>query len=114
MKTQTAVSTALPTIVDHLDGTDFIWAGSAYAIAATAILPMCGGLAAIFGRKSLLLVAIGFFAIGSILCGTARNLNMLIAGRGINCIITSEEKYYNILFHLLQQFKASEEEDASQ
>nr|VWO96789.1 Putative HC-toxin efflux carrier TOXA [Ganoderma boninense] len=32
----TAIAIALPTIVGELHGTDFVWAGSAYAIASTA------------------------------------------------------------------------------
>ncbi|KAF9485419.1 iron permease [Pholiota conissans] len=77
----TAVSTALPTIVGHLNGTDFIWVGSAYTIASTAILPLVGGLAATLGRKPILLGFIIFFALGSAISGAATSMNMLIAGR---------------------------------
>ena len=46
----TAVSTTLPTIIKDLDGGDnFIWVGSAYALASTAVLPFTGGLADISG-----------------------------------------------------------------
>lgn len=41
----TAVSTALPTIVNDLHGSQFLWVGSAYALSATAFLPLSGGLA---------------------------------------------------------------------
>ena len=41
----TAVSTALPTIVADLNGSQFVWVGSAYALSATAFLPLSGGLA---------------------------------------------------------------------
>ncbi|THH12814.1 hypothetical protein EW146_g7350 [Bondarzewia mesenterica] len=68
----TAISTALPTIVERLHGSDFIWAGSAYALAATAVTPLCGGLASIFGRKPILLLSIAFFALGAALCGSAK------------------------------------------
>lgn len=77
-----AVSTALPTIVDHLHGTDFIWVGSAFIIAATAITPFVGDLVSGFGRKPVLLVFIVIFAAGSAICGAAQNMTMLIAGRG--------------------------------
>lgn len=43
----TGLSTALPTIVLDLHGTDFVWVGSGYALAATALQPLCGGLAAV-------------------------------------------------------------------
>ena len=42
---QTAVTTALPIIVAELHGSQFVWVGSAYALSATAFLPMSGGLA---------------------------------------------------------------------
>lgn len=46
----TAVSTALPTIANQLQGGDeYVWVGSAYALSSTAILPLSGGLADIFG-----------------------------------------------------------------
>lgn len=80
--TQTAVSTALPTIVQHLHGSDFIWVGSAYTIASTAVLPLIGGLVSVFGRKPILLIFVFIFALGSAVSGAAQSMNMLIAGRG--------------------------------
>ncbi|UZJ55730.1 hypothetical protein CBS101457_005050 [Exobasidium rhododendri] len=105
----TAVSTALPTIVatlpasDHRtnststlctsltstqqqtkgDGGDFIWIGTAYTLAGTALMPWIGGLAQIWGRKHLFLLSIALFATGSAVCGSASDLKILIAGRVI-------------------------------
>jgi MFS family permease len=46
---QTAVSTALPVIInDFNEEGEFVWVGSAYALAATAFLPLSGGLAQVF------------------------------------------------------------------
>ncbi|KAG8927324.1 hypothetical protein FRC01_007659 [Tulasnella sp. 417] len=81
-----SVATALPTIVEDLHGTEFSWVGAAYALGSTAILPMTGGLAQIFGRRPVLLGSMGFFALGSGICGGAANMNMLIAGRTIQGI----------------------------
>ncbi|OSC98129.1 iron permease [Trametes coccinea BRFM310] len=78
-----AVSTALPTIVSDLHGTDFIWAGSAYTIASTAVLPFVGDLASSFGRKPVIMAFILCFALGSALCGGAQSMSMLIAGRAV-------------------------------
>lgn len=53
MNVQTAVSTALPTIVSSINGyksSDFIWIGSAYSLAATAILPFSGALAQVYSN----------------------------------------------------------------
>ena len=75
------MSTALPTVVEHLHGRDFVWAGGAYTIASTAALPLVGGLVESFGRKPIMLAFIFFFMVGSVLCGAAVNMSMLIAGR---------------------------------
>jgi MFS family permease len=65
----TAVSTALPTIVNDLHGSQFVWVGSAYALSATAFLPMSGGLAQVsrtlsFSSFSQLLILIRILVIG--------------------------------------------------
>ncbi|KAL4262097.1 MFS transporter superfamily protein [Pleurotus pulmonarius] len=99
----TAVSTALPTIVQHLHGSEFIWVGSAYAIASTAILPTVGGLVTIFGRKPILICFITAFAVGSAICGAAHNMDMLIVGRAIQglggggCIAVTEIIYADLV-----------------
>ena len=79
--TQMAVSTCLPTIVNDLNGTDFIWVGSAFTVASTAIIPFVGHLVDGFGRKPILLAFILIFALGSAICGAAQSMDMLIAGR---------------------------------
>ncbi|KAJ7641535.1 iron permease [Roridomyces roridus] len=79
----TAVSTALPVIVQDLEGDKFIWVGSAYTLGATALIPFCGGLAQIFGRRFVLLGAIALFCVGSALCGAATSMNFLIGGRTV-------------------------------
>ncbi|KAJ6456089.1 iron permease [Mycena sanguinolenta] len=77
------VSTALPTIVNTLHGTQFVWIGSAYTLCSTAFVPLSGSLADIFGRKVLISGSIVIFAVGSVLCGAANSLNFLIAGRAV-------------------------------
>ncbi|KAH9933626.1 iron permease [Epithele typhae] len=83
-----AVSTTLPTIVSDLHGNDFIWAGSAYTIAATAVIPFIGHFASTFGRKPVLLAMILIFALGSALCGAAQSMPMFLAGRGEHLVFT--------------------------
>ncbi|OBZ79894.1 putative transporter C3H1.06c [Grifola frondosa] len=78
-----AVSTALPVISSDLHATQFLWVASAYGLASTALLPLSGGMAEIFGRRPVMLVALVLFCIGSALGGAARNMNMLIAARTI-------------------------------
>ncbi|KAJ3555468.1 hypothetical protein NM688_g2562 [Phlebia brevispora] len=83
----TAVSTILPTVTADLAGGDkFTWVGSAYALASTAILPLSGALADIFGRKPILIIAILLFSLGSALAGSAQNMNWLIGARTVQGI----------------------------
>lgn len=42
---QGSITTVLPTIVNDLHGTQFIWVGSAFALGSTALIPLAGGLA---------------------------------------------------------------------
>ncbi|KIM90095.1 hypothetical protein PILCRDRAFT_1464 [Piloderma croceum F 1598] len=91
-----AVSTALPTIVNHFQGKEFVWVGSAYTLAGTAFLPFSGHLANIFGRRAILMTSLVLFALGSALCGGAQSMAMLIGGRtvqgiGSGGILTSTE-----------------------
>jgi MFS family permease len=82
----TAVGTALPTITNDLGGANFVWVGSAYALSSTAILPLSGSLADVFGRRPIMLLSIVFFALGSALSGAARNMNMMIVARSTSSV----------------------------
>ncbi|KAH8093072.1 Mfs1.2 [Cristinia sonorae] len=77
----TGLSTALPTIIADLHGNDFVWVGSGYALASTALLPLSGGLAEVFGRKAVMIGALSLFSLGSALCGAAQSMEWLIAAR---------------------------------
>ncbi|RDX42369.1 iron permease [Lentinus brumalis] len=83
----TAVSTAVPTMTNDLNGGDnFVWVGSAYGLASTAILPFSGRLADVFGRRPIMLISIVIFLIGSALAGAAQSMNWLIAARTVQGI----------------------------
>ncbi|TCD70608.1 hypothetical protein EIP91_002638 [Steccherinum ochraceum] len=77
----TGLSTALPVISNDLRGGDFAWVGTAYAISATAVLPLTGGFAEIFGRRATMVITLLLFLLGSALCGAAQHMNWLIAAR---------------------------------
>ncbi|KZT52010.1 iron permease [Calocera cornea HHB12733] len=80
----TSVSTALPTITDDLNGgSDFVWVGSAFTLASTAILPLSGNIATIFGRQWAVLSFIFLFAVGSAVTASAQNMTAMIAGRTV-------------------------------
>jgi MFS family permease len=79
---QLVVSPAMPTIIAQLKGFDiYPWVISAYLLAATVSTPIYGKLADLYGRKPILLFALVFFSIGSILSGTSMTMGQLIAMR---------------------------------
>ncbi|GAB2452483.1 EmrB/QacA subfamily drug resistance transporter [Conyzicola lurida] len=81
---QTILGTALPTIVGELDGVQhMLWVATAYILGATVVMPMYGKLGDLIGRKTLFLVALSIFIVGSIIGGFATNMELLIAGRAI-------------------------------
>ncbi|MGJ7923134.1 MDR family MFS transporter [Neobacillus sp. LXY-4] len=80
----TIVSTAMPDIVAELGGfTLYSWVFSAYLLMNSVTVLIYGKLADLFGRKPILLFGITFFLIGSILCGFADTMEMLIIYRFI-------------------------------
>ncbi len=80
----TILATAVPSIVDDLGGfTEFPWLFSIYLLAQAVSVPLYAKLSDIVGRKPVILVGIGLFLLGSILCGLAWSMPALIAFRAI-------------------------------
>jgi EmrB/QacA subfamily drug resistance transporter len=78
------MQTASPTIVKQLGGMElFAWIFVIYMLASTVTVPLYGKLSDMYGRKRLLMIAVGLFTVGSILCGIAHSMVMLIIFRGI-------------------------------
>lgn len=81
---QTIVGTAMPRIIAELNGFElYAWVTTIYLLVETAAIPIVGKLGDIFGRKWLTVIGVGIFLAGSILCGLATNMPLLIAFRGI-------------------------------
>jgi len=84
---QTIVAPALPAIGRSVGGIDDLsWVVTAYLLALTATTPLFGKLSDIYGRRVVLLWAIGIFVVGSVVCALAQNILMLIAARGLQGI----------------------------
>ncbi len=67
---QTIVATALPAMAGELHGMEYMsWAVSAYLLTSTASTPIYGKLSDLYGRRPLFIAAIGFFLLGSLVCG---------------------------------------------
>jgi EmrB/QacA subfamily drug resistance transporter len=82
---QNIVSTASFQVVRQLDpqhGLSRIpWLITAYLLTSTAVQPLYGKLCDLYGPKRVYLSAIGLFLAGSIACGLAPNMGVLIAAR---------------------------------
>ena len=86
---QTIVSTALPRIVADLHGLDrFTWVATAYLVASTALVPIYGKLADMYSRRTIEIVAVSVFLMGSGLCGLAGEFGPLpLLGDGMNQLV---------------------------
>ncbi|TDZ49550.1 Efflux pump dotC [Colletotrichum trifolii] len=83
----TIVTTAVPNIVASLQSVaGYIWVGSAFILGFTAVTPVWGSVADLWGRKPIILSALGIFLVGSLLCALAPHMNALIAGRAVQGI----------------------------
>src|SRR6516164_3893186 len=84
---QTIVAPALPAIGRSLGGIDELsWVVTAYLLAVTATTPLFGKLSDIYGRRVVLLWAIGIFIGGSIACALAPTIWVLVFARGLQGI----------------------------
>jgi EmrB/QacA subfamily drug resistance transporter len=78
----TIVATVMPQIVGQLGGFDlFSWVFTAYLLTQAVTIPIYGRLADLYGRKRMLLWALGLFLGGSVLCGCAWSMVSLIGFR---------------------------------
>lgn len=78
-----AVNVAFPSIQDDLetDRTTLSWIISGYNIVVGALLLASGRLADSIGRRKVFVPGVAIFAIGSMLCGLAYSVELLIAAR---------------------------------
>ncbi len=81
---QTIIATAMPTIGHALgDFKNLPWIVTTYLLTSTAVTPLYGKISDIAGRRVTLLVAIGIFMLGSILCALAPTMLALILARAL-------------------------------
>src|SRR5436853_850285 len=79
----TIVSVVLPQIATafHTDYQTITWVGTGYFLANAAIIPIVGYLSDRIGTKTVFLIALALFTLGSGLCVIAPNEQFLIAFR---------------------------------
>ncbi|KAG0708243.1 ABC transporter [Suillus ampliporus] len=81
---QTILATALPRIVSVFNSLDLAtWVAAAYFLTEAGLMLCVGQLVATLPIKPIYLVSILLFEVGSILCGAALSMNMLILGRAV-------------------------------
>jgi len=81
---QTIVATAMPKILQDLNGLNFYsWVVTAYLLASTAMIPIYGKLSDLYGRKMVVLVGVIIFLAGSVLSGQSRSMTELIVFRAL-------------------------------
>lgn len=84
---QTIVATALPTVVADLGGAGHqAWVVTSYLLASTIATAIVGKLGDLFGRKAVFQASVGFFLVGSVLCGLSGSMTMLVAARALQGI----------------------------
>jgi EmrB/QacA subfamily drug resistance transporter len=75
----TILATASTTIARELGAFEQVpWLFSAYTLAQAVTVPLYGRLADVFGRKRVMLLGIGLFLLGSVLCAVAWSMPALI------------------------------------
>ena len=81
----TVVNVALERIGTDL-GADFAglqWTVNAYTLTLAALILLGGSLSDRFGRRRVFIIGVCWFAVASLLCGLAPNIETLIAARGL-------------------------------
>ncbi|KAF9649628.1 MFS general substrate transporter [Thelephora ganbajun] len=80
----TIVATLLSPIGAHFNRSNqSSYIGTAYLLSVCCFTPLYGRLSDILGRKGAMLLALSLFGSGTLLCGIAPSMNVLIAARAI-------------------------------
>ncbi|KAG8991828.1 hypothetical protein FRB93_002563 [Tulasnella sp. JGI-2019a] len=81
---QTIVATAIPRIASDFDALEqVVWIASGYFLTQSGLILTYGQLLAVANTKWVYLSAVVLFEVGSLICGVAPNINVLIFGRAI-------------------------------
>ncbi|MPV50271.1 MFS transporter [Pseudactinotalea sp. HY160] len=85
MISTTIVSTALPTIIADLDGTQrqYTWVITASLLAMTVSTPVWGKLSDLFSKKALTQISIVLFVLGSVAAGLTTSIAMMMVARAV-------------------------------
>jgi EmrB/QacA subfamily drug resistance transporter len=81
-----AQTTLIPALTElarslHTDASGVAWTVTAYLLSAAVCTPVFGRLGDMFGKRRLLVVALGLFASGSVVSALGHNLEIVVLGR---------------------------------
>ncbi|CAG7852158.1 Putative HC-toxin efflux carrier TOXA [Serendipita indica DSM 11827] len=80
----TIVSTALPKLASHFNALDQLtWIVSTYLLTQAGFILIFGQILTIVSTKYIYLTVIVLFEVGSLICGVAPSMNVLIFGRAV-------------------------------
>ncbi|TJZ96815.1 MFS transporter [Actinacidiphila oryziradicis] len=83
----TILATAVPSVVRDLGGfSQFPWLFSVYLLTQAVTVPLYGKFADSLGRKPVMFFGIAAFLLGSVLCGVAWSMPLLIVARAVQGI----------------------------
>jgi EmrB/QacA subfamily drug resistance transporter len=81
---QTVVGVALPRILTELNGNDlYTWSVAIYLLTSTISGPIYGKLSDLYGRRPIVIFAVGLFLISSIGAGLSNSKELFILFRGL-------------------------------
>ncbi|KZV75457.1 vacuolar amino acid permease [Peniophora sp. CONT] len=80
----TIVATLMTPIGNYFDkSNEASYIGTSYLLSVCCFTPLYGRLSDVLGRRGAMLLGLTFFGIGTILCGVATSMNMMIVARAI-------------------------------
>ncbi|SEF20693.1 drug resistance transporter, EmrB/QacA subfamily [Amycolatopsis pretoriensis] len=83
----TIIATAVPSVVRDLGGfSQFPWLFSIYLLTQAVTVPLYGKFADVLGRRPVMFFGVAAFLVGSVLCGAAWSMPVLIAARAVQGI----------------------------
>lgn len=84
---QTIIATALGRIVEEFNAFDSLsWIVTAYLLTTTITVPIAGKLSDLFGRRTILLIGVAIFVLGSLMSGLSGTVEQLILWRAFQGI----------------------------
>jgi MFS family permease len=85
----TIVTTALPAITTEFRSTQGGWLLTAYILAGAVCSPLAGKLADVYGKRRIMLGALGVGLVGAVVATTAPTFEVLIVGRALQGVVIS-------------------------